>query len=132
MLESIEDCDAVLATLNEELFQLDTRLERLKLERDHVVAVRDLYAMRDALDTISEETSNQPIVMYPLYAEIIAIIRDNPGLNGVAVRENLVTDMEPRQLSYTLRAMREKGYIENRGGQGRSGSWYVKTIEEGE
>ena len=127
MLESIEDCDV-------ELVRLDKELARLNLERDHVVAVRDLYEMQSALETISEEMSNQPLPLstYPLYSEIITIIRDNPGLNGVGVRENLVTDMEPRKLSYTLRAMREKGYIENRGGQGRSGSWYVKMIEEGE
>jgi len=127
LLESIEDCDV-------ELVRLDKELARLNLERDHVVAVRDLYEMQSALETISEEMSNQPLPLstYPLYSEIITIIRDNPGLNGVGVRENLVTDMEPRKLSYTLRAMREKGYIENRGGQGRSGSWYVKMIEEGE
>jgi len=126
-LESIEDCDV-------ELVRLDKELARLNLERDHVVAVRDLYEMQSALETISEEMSNQPLPLstYPLYSEIITIIRDNPGPNGVGVRENLVTDMEPRKLSYTLRAMREKGYIENRGGQGRSGSWYVKMIEEGE
>jgi len=126
-LESIEDCDV-------ELVRLDKELARLNLERDHVVAVRDLYEMQSALQTISEEMSNQPLPrpMSPKYAEIYQIIENNPGLNGVAVRENLVTDMEPRQLSYILREMRVKGHIENRGGQGRSSSWYIKTTEEGE
>jgi hypothetical protein len=111
MLNTISEC-------NEELSKLDSELARLKLERQHVLAVRRLLENHKGTSLISRRG---------LKGEIYKIVAENPGIDGIGVREILNDDsLTPRQVTWNMSDMRRTGKLENRGGRGRAARWYIK------
>lgn len=110
MLNTIEAC-------NEALSKVDLELERLNLERKHILAVRELLGKKKGT-MISRRIVKQRL------REIVA---ENPGIDGITIREILDDNsLTPRQVTFIMSDMRRKGEIVNRGSHARGARWYVE------
>jgi uncharacterized protein (UPF0147 family) len=116
MLNTISEC-------NEELSKLNSELERIKLERNHVLAVRELLRKQDLRETIPSNIRQTA----SLQSKVLEIVRAEPGINMRGVLDILSEGHTPRQITTALTALRrEQNQIENRGGRGQGARWYIK------
>jgi hypothetical protein len=119
MSRTVEQCDAELA-------QIDFEMGRLAVEREHVVRMKEFLKQHPEPNSGSQRKSRTPSGRTP---NILAILKDNPGISGPQVADLLNDGTTTRQVTYTLTNLRQRGAIENRANpkvDGTQGRWYVK------
>lgn len=114
MLNTVSEC-------NEELGRIDSEIERLTLERHHVLAVRKFLQKPKQRHP---ETQRQRAVLMPEKQRVLNIVELNPGIDGRGVFEEMGSGIDTRKITFWLSDLRRWGYIENRGGRGRAARWY--------
>lgn len=115
MLDTIAEC-------NRELEKIDSELKRLKLNRQHVIKIRELLI----------EDENEIRLNWTMIDKVYQVVRDNSGIDGQSIKKILdeqSNNFTARQITYTLADMRKSGRVENRGSSGRGGRWYIKEAD---
>jgi len=110
----------------ERLNEIDFEIAKLEVERKYIRDVQDLYAQR--FTSAPEPAENNDSSNGVKRSErILAIIQNNPGINGQTVRELLGEEtVSQTQISNALSSLRLSKKIENRGKSGLAARWYVK------
>lgn len=127
MLSTIEEC-------NEELAKLNSQLDRLTLERDHVARVLQLLYSWRTKSVPSPKRRQRPIRVTtkdftsrsPVKNKIFQLIKDNPGSSGPQLRRKLGSGIPVSRMTAHLSEMKKAGVIENRGNRGEPGKWFIK------
>ena len=104
------------------LADCDKALKLLDMHREHVLEVRAFL----------EENGPQlfdPVRPKLQMDQILQIVLDNPGIDGIGVRQMLEkteVELSPRQVQSALSRLAKSGEIENRGKHGLGSRWYIK------
>ncbi len=103
-------------------------LELLDMERDHILKVRTFLEINGPVLALP---SKKPKVTTDA---ILQVVIDNPGIDGLTVRELINTagfDVQSRQVGSALSRLARSGEIENRGRHGLGARWYEKESVDG-
>lgn len=121
MLKTVEECVARLGEIESETNRFNLELEMLSIEKTYVERMMELFEKRSNPTTPKPNGNGKKRT-----DQVLAIIQNNPGINGRDIREQMPKGTTQVQVTNALSSLREHGFIENRGKTGLAAKWRIK------